>query len=50
MEKSKTILNVNKAILEAKKGNKDIAKAKIEQLRNYPVKSKQLLFERLGLN
>jgi len=47
---TKTIIDVNEAILNAKKGQKDIAILKIKQLRNYPEKSKELLIERLDLD
>jgi len=47
---TKTIIAVNEAILNAKKGKKDIAILKIKQLRNYPEKSKELLIERLNLD
>ena len=44
------LLEVNDAILEAKKGNLDLAKIKINQIRRYPEKSKQKLCKRLGIN
>lgn len=45
---NKSLIVVNEAILNAKKGNMELAKMRIEQLRNYPEKSKNMLLERLN--
>lgn len=46
---NKSMIIVNEAIYNAKKGNYDIAKIKVEQLRNYPEKSKKRLLDRLNI-